>query len=169
MQRKQIITQIISECRDSGDANRYIDYTLPSQSILDYTCKKVLKSVPMMENSCALLSALWAIYLNDFYKIPAVVVLGDFKVDGNTLYECSKKPEEPQSSGDIVECKFQGHCWVEIDNYICDLSIFMTAQSNKHFLEHLIQKFGYNHINGIVIKHDKLPVVVEYNPKYVFN
>lgn len=163
------IKQLISCGRGINDAERFEQFTLQSPQVLAETAQEIMSNIPPSFGACAMISSMWAAYLNDNYSIPAIVVAGDLKVKGKTIFKCKKNLPEPTKSGSIISANWDGHCWMEIDGWIGDLSIFRTAyqiQGVSHLKEFVLSNFGSGKGAFLCRKND-LPTGMKYIPQYV--
>lgn len=165
------IKQLISRTRGVEAAEYFDSFFLGSPDPLDQSAMDILSKAPSSFDSSAMLSAMWVAYLKENYAIPAVVVLGDIKVSGKTIFKCKKNLPEPTVSADLISANYTGHCWIEIDGWIGDLSIFITAYNThgaSHLKDFILSHFGEN--KGALISHkDDLPAGMKYMPKFVLN
>ena len=84
------IKQLISRTRGVEASEYFESFFLASPDALDQSAMDILSKVPSSFDSCAMLSAMWVAYLKENYAIPAVVVVGDLKVSGKTIFKCKK-------------------------------------------------------------------------------
>lgn len=163
------IKQLISRGRGVEEAERYELFTLEYPQNLGNSARELMSNIPPTFGACAMISAMWAAYLKDHFSIPAIVVAGDLKVSGKTIFKCKNNLPDPTKSGNIVSANWDGHCWIEIDGWIGDLSIFRTAyqiQGASYLKEFIISNFGTGRGALIGLKSD-LPTEMKYIPKYV--
>ena len=107
--QKSKVNQLISRYRGVDDAQQYLDYTLESpQQLLD-VARDIMRNIPPTFGACAMLSAMWAGYLKDHHSIPAIVVAGDLKISGKTIFKCKKNLPEPTKSGNSISKSWSGH------------------------------------------------------------
>ena len=144
---------------------------LEDLELLGRTGREVLSDVPPRSGDCAMLSALWASGLNEYYSMPAMVVAGDLKINGRKAFNCKKNIPTSNDSMRTIKEKWDGHCWIEVGGYIGDLSIFRTAYSlgeNSNLKNFILSEFGEG--RGILVSNKEgLPNGMEYVPKYVLN
>ena len=167
--RSTIIKQLISRARGITDADRYFSYKLDSPQIIADSARELMSEIPPSFGACAQMSATWAGYLKDHLSIPAIVVAGDLKIQGARVFKCKKNIPEPTREGRIITGKWDGHCWIEIDGFIGDLSIFRTAYSidgPSILREYIISQFGTGR-GAMLCKSEQLPPGMQYIPKFV--
>ena len=169
MANSPTIKQLISRTRGVEASEYFESFFLSSPDALDQAAGDILSKAPSSFNSCAMLSAMWVAYLKENYAIPAVVVVGDLKVSGKMIFKCKKNLPEPTESNMLISSNWDGHCWIEIDGWIGDLSVLITAynmQEGGHLKDFVQSHFGIN--KGALISHkDDLPTGMKYIPKFV--
>ena len=167
--QKNNVNQLISRYRGVEDAQQYLDFTLDEpQKLLD-VARDIMRNVPPTFGACAMLSAMWAGYLKDHFSIPAIVVAGDLKISGKTIFKCKKNLPEPSKSGKVISSSWSGHCWIEVDGWIGDLSVFRTAyqiDGPSVLKEFIISSFGQNR-GALLCQQQDLPLGMKYVPKFV--
>jgi hypothetical protein len=163
------IKQLISRSRGIKESERFEEFILETPEILGETAQRLMSDIPPSFGACAMVSAAWAKYLNEDYGVPAIVVAGDLKISGRTVFKCKKNLPDPTKSGDIISDSWDGHCWIEIGGWIADLSIFRTAyqiQGASHLKEFIISNFGIGK-GALICGKTDLPPSMKYIPKFV--
>ena len=163
--------QLITRYRGVSELENYNAFTLTSPQPVIETARKLLSIIPPTMGACAPLSAALAQTLRDDFNIPAIVVAGDLKIRGSRVFKCKSNIPEGNQSGKVINKKWDGHCWVEIDGFIGDLSIFRTAYSLSHtslLKQFIATEFGLGRGFFLAEKHD-IPKGMIYEPKYVLN
>lgn len=170
--RSTHIKNLIASSRGLEDADLFSSYKLDNPKVLVETAKEVLSAIEPSFGACTLMSACWSAFLRDKHNIPAVVIAGDLNINGNTIFKCKENIPQPGKTGKVISKKWDGHCWVEIDNYIGDLSIFRTAYSiNRPSLlrNFVLEKFGAGR-GALLCPIDEIQILgIEYKPKFVLN
>jgi hypothetical protein len=116
------------------------------------------------------MSAVWAAILRDRYDIPAFAVAGDLIIDGRSIFVSERNV--PDGTEQIDSGVWDGHCWVQIDDKICDASIFRTARTRpdgsylKAFID---EKFGLQRGLMVIPEAELERIGMRYVPKYVLN
>jgi hypothetical protein len=168
MQQKKI-NQLISRYRSVDDAIKYSEFKLDNpQQVLD-VARDIMRNIPPSFGACAMLSSMWAGYLKDHYSIPALVVAGDLKISGKTIFKCKKNIPEPTRAGKVISSNWAGHCWIEVDGWIGDLSVFRTAyqiDGLSVLRDFIISSFGENR-GALLCPQSDLPPSMKYVPKYI--
>jgi hypothetical protein len=163
------IKQLIVRASGISVAENYFSYKLKSRQVLAETAQNLMSIVPPSFGECALLSASWAGFLQEEHSIPAIVVAGDLKIKRTRVFRCKKNIPVGGRTGKLIKGKWDGHCWIEIDGYIGDLSIFRTAYSSSSssiLKEYILSTFGWG--RGCMISPEsELPMGIKYIPKYV--
>jgi hypothetical protein len=165
------IKQLICRSRGKFEAERFEQFELCDPKILGHSAKELLSKIQPSFGECAMLSSMWANYLKEYYSVQAIVVAGDFKISNKTIFKCKKNLPEPTKSGNIIKANWSGHCWLEIGDWIGDLSIFRTAyrtQGASMLKEFVLSNFGDGK-GALIVSKSKLPTKMKYIPKYVLN
>ena len=169
--RKTLIKNIV--CRDRGldGFNYYSSYRCTEIDVLSEPVQSTLASVPPTFGSCVMISTGLAAALQTHYSIPAIVVLGTLSINGSSVFECKENIPLSNDKETIKESNWDGHCWVEIDGIICDLSIFRSAYrvSNKSVLNSYIRSNFGKGKGAILSRIECLPKGLEFIPKFVLN
>ena len=163
------IKQLISKYRSVDDAIQYSEFTLNNPQKLLEVARDIMINIPPSFGACAMLSAMWAGYLKDHFSIPVIVVAGDLKISGKTIFKCKKNLPEPSKSGKVISSSWSGHCWIEVDGWIGDLSVFRTAyqiDGPSVLKEFIISSFGQNR-GALLCQQQDLPLGMKYVPKFV--
>ena len=167
--RSKILKQLIVRSRGVEEATSFTDYRLASPQPVLESAQEILSNVQPYFGACAMLSAAWAGYLQDNHSIPAIVVAGDLKIVGKKIFRCKKNLPKPTKAGKLVAGNWDGHCWIEIDGYIGDLSLFRTAyaiEGASVLKEFVVSNFGLG--RGALLSSEKdLPKGMQYIPKFV--
>ena len=166
------IGQIIARDRGKEDASTFASYVLDDVAPITTTAKELLQSVPPASGACAMLSAGWAAYLRHRFSIPAVAVAGDLKIRDHFVFECTENIPVGTGQGMVISKSWGGHCWMEIDGYICDLSIFRTAYTltGKSRLKSFVEKtFGKGRGALVCQKQELDRIAMNYRPKHVLS
>jgi hypothetical protein len=119
------LTSLIERDRGPAEAALYKAFSLADPQELGGVGFEVLKNLPPLFGKCAQMSALWAKILRDRDGIPAVVVAGDFLINGHAAFLCSENVAHPNDERRQLD--WTGHCWIEVDGWLGDVSIFRTA------------------------------------------
>ncbi len=122
----EILRQQISIAHGSEAANSFFEHPLREFDSVRRAVTELMAIMPPMVGACAMMSATLGAHLQDEYNIPAVIVVGDLKIQGKKIFDY-KKPIPFDSDGTPNLKKWSGHCWVGIDEWIIDVSIFRTA------------------------------------------
>ena len=113
------------------------------KTLLTNVIREILQNTPHRPFLSLPMAALLYAILKDNHHQKSLLVTGDL------LYEDEVIFKQDFSLAKAKHNEFQdwsGHAWVEIDNYICDLSFFRTLYSdafNKQCKTKLISLFGH--------------------------
>lgn len=138
-------------------------------NILEKAVTDVLKHTPYEPFLCLPLSTLLYVLLKDKYHFDAKLVTGDLKFKNDYIFKQDFRIAEAK---DGVLTEWSGHSWVEIDNLICDLSIFRTLYSpqfTKPSKAELITNFGEGR-GCLIFEKDKIQpgqlsyIAIDYLP-----
>jgi len=139
------ILPLIAIHRGEAEAQAYAGFSLVDTKVLADTAIDLLKYVPRSFGACAMLSAGWVSYLRNHHDVPAVVVAGDLQVNGVLVFKCESNVPTHGAAGQVTTHEWDGHCWIEIDGYVGDVSIFRTAysiQGPSHLKSFVLSTFG---------------------------
>jgi hypothetical protein len=150
------LTSLIERDRGLAEAALYKSFSLPGPEELVSTGLEILKRLPPLFGKCAQMSAMWAAMLRDRHRIPAVVVAGDLMINGRTIFLCNENVADPNTERRQLE--WGGHCWIEVDGRLGDISIFRTAGAieRKSVLKDFIQKHFGTKAGLMVVERPKL-------------
>lgn len=169
--RNRLLQSLISQYRGVAEANSFINYNLNNINIVVKAMHDCLASVPPSFGACTMLSSYLACYLKDEFGIPAIVVAGDLEINGTTIFYCKENLPAFDEPGTIKSAIWDGHCWVEIDNYLIDISIFRSAyliDRPSTLKGYITNTFGTGK-GAILSLVNELPLGMNYIPKYVLN
>lgn len=167
--REKLVRQLITRYRGLSAADEYFSYRLENLDVLASTAKKFMSIIPPSFGECAQMSASWAGYLQDKHSIPAIVVAGDLKISGKKVFKCTKNLPDAKKTQKFITGKWNGHCWIEIDGYIGDLSIFRTAYAingSSVLKDFIISNFGFGR-GAMLSPYQDLPEGMQYKPKFI--
>jgi hypothetical protein len=169
--RKKLLEDLV--CRDRGKEEylRYTFFTCQSLQIFSEPVKRMLASVPPSFGSCVMMSAGFVSILESEYSIPAIAVLGDLNIDGLSIFKCKNNIAKGNQKNEVITQNWDGHCWVEVDGVICDLSIFRTAYRINHpsvLKSYITSKYGEGR-GAFICPLESLPQELEFVPKFVLN
>lgn len=118
-----------------------------------------------------MISAGFVAALKSYYSIPAIAVIGDLYINGTPVFKCKKNIPTPSRDNPTIREHWDGHCWVEVGGYICDLSLFRSAYALKGpslLKNFIINNFGEGK-GAILLPLNNLPQGMDFIPKYVLN
>ena len=169
--REELIKEIY--CRDRGkdDYAIYLAMTLPSLKILAEATHKMLNSFPIKFGSCVMMSVGFIAALEVHYSVKAIAVIGDLNIYNKTIFKCINSIPTPKNDENIIDSKWDGHCWVEVGPIICDLSIFRSAYNINRpsvLKEYILSNFGAGK-GALISPIHSIPKGMEYIPKFILN
>lgn len=135
-----------------------------NHDILKDVVLDVLKHTPYKPYLCLPLSALLYCKLKDDHNIDAKLVTGDLAYKGEFIFKQDFKISQAKNG---VLQEWAGHSWVEIENFICDLSFFRTLYSDEFtrpYRNELIEIYGEGRGCLIFEKKDAHFVHLSYTP-----
>ena len=105
------------------------------------------------------------------YSIEALAVQGDLKINEFDIFKCRDNIGMPSQNDELIHKQWDGHCWVEIGNILCDLSIFRTAQAEKHpsLLKSYVESNFGDGKEGLISPIERIPNEITFHPKFVLN
>lgn len=170
MNTRQIkLKQKIARSRGVTESEAFFRYELQDPTPFGESAKAIMSEVPPSFGSCVMLSSAWASYLKDHFSIPAIVVAGDLKISGARIFKYKEKLPEPSGKGKIVQKSWGGHCWIEVNGYLGDLSIFRTAYAingRSILKDYILDRFGPGR-GALLSPVEDLPDGMQYVPQYV--
>lgn len=161
------INELIKKYLGNDIEERFGRFSLTDFESIKESAFFVLQNAPNQFGDCAALSAIWAAILEDQYNIPVVVVAGDLLINDVSVFKCYSNI--PESISENYKSMWDGHCWIEINGYIGDISIFRTAYAIKNpsiLKNFILNKFGKG--RGMFFSpKSTLEKEMKYIPKYV--
>lgn len=137
---------------------------------LTATALEVLNVFPKIPGACALMSAAFAVRLEQALNAPVQVVAGTLTVENKQVF--GNRSDLPVNAFATENLDWDGHVWVMIGPYIADISIFRTAYSSygpPRLSRHVDLVFGPN--KGLYVDHWKRTrqMGLGYEPHYVLS
>lgn len=163
------LKQLIARSHSVTASESFFDAGQVSLAPFADGAKALMRAVPPSFGACVMLSCAWASYLKDHYSIPAIVVAGDLKISGARVFKYKEKLPEPSKSGKIVTKRWDGHCWIEANGYIGDISIFRSAYAitgPSILRDFILTQFGPGR-GALLSPVEDIPNGMEYIPQYV--
>jgi hypothetical protein len=150
------ITELVRRSYSDADAVAYETFVPDRDLLAKFGAEgtEVLRAFPTLPGACAVMSALYAVVLQDrFPGIPIHVAAGALVVDGATVFgETADQIDWNEALGQSNP-SWDGHCWVVCGDWIADISICRTAYSSKSspiLAEYVRREFGEN--RGLIIQ-----------------
>lgn len=130
----------------------------------------MLHVVPPAGSSCAIMSALLSVSLEEPLGTLVPVIAGALKLDGDYMYGSDRGFDGRRVfSGEEGE-DWDGHCWILFGDYIVDISLGRTAREGHcraQLAQRIVSKFGTH--AGMIALTEKgaRDVGIRYLPRYV--
>ncbi len=165
-----MIAELIQRDVGYAEAERFEKFRLSSTEVLADTASELLAHTPPLFGQCAAMSAMWAAMLRDRHRIPAMVVAGDLIIDGCAVFLSDRNIPNPLTETELRIPDWDGHCWIEIADYIGDISIFRTARNIdrpsvlRRFIEH---RFGLHRGMMLLPRSSLSDLRMHYVPRYI--
>jgi hypothetical protein len=146
MTRELELKNILKTTLTETEIKSFFSYQLTKEDLefLKEAITEVLRTVPANAFNCAMLSGLLGAIISDHSSIPSAVIAGHLDYSSKRLFNCSKPIPYHKDKTEIKE-EWDGHCWVEINNLIVDVSLFRTiyfGQVPEYLFTEIVTKFG---------------------------
>ncbi|WP_370397898.1 hypothetical protein [Tenacibaculum dicentrarchi] len=99
-------------------------------TIISYS-NGLIKESKKIEFNCATMSAVLKAMITDNHNIPAIMFAGHFDYKSKRIFNC-KKNIPYDSSKKIINEIWDGHCWIQIADYILDITIVKTMNHKNN-------------------------------------
>lgn len=167
--RQLKLKQTIARSRGVAESEAFFSQEFNDPAPFAESARALMSEVPPAAGSCVMLSCAWASYLQEKYSIPAIVVAGDLKIAGARVFKYKEKLPEPRGRKEVVRKSWSGHCWIEVNGLLGDLSIFRTAYSlggDSILKNYILEQFGPDR-GALLNRIGDLPKGMQYIPQYV--
>ncbi|WP_435254278.1 hypothetical protein [Tenacibaculum sp. A30] len=120
------------------------------ETIIEYS-SFIIQNTKNIAFNCANISALIKAVITDNHNIPAKMIAGHFNYQGKRLFNCTSNIPFDYSKKVLNEI-WDGHCWVQIEDYILDLTITKSSKisfpqlKKEHILFESIENLRNNEI-----------------------
>ena len=146
MTRELKLRETLKAVLTEKEVQSFVSYQLTNDDLvfLKEAAIEVLKIVPANAFNCAMLSGLLGAIISDHSNIPVAVITGHLDYSSRRLFNCSRPFPYSTDKKEINEV-WDGHCWVELNNLIIDISIFRTiyyGQAPVDLYNEIMTKFG---------------------------
>lgn len=146
MSREIILENTLKTIMTEKEIHSYVSYELTSNDeiFLKEVIEEVLRKLPVKAFNCGLSSALLGAVILDNSSIPVSVICGHLDYFTKRIFTCYILIPYSTENISINEI-WDGHCWVEINNLIIDISIFRTVYNGKvpnDLFDKIISQFG---------------------------
>jgi hypothetical protein len=169
VQPAQTILDLIRRDRGQQDEEQFSKFRISDTQPFTDTACEFLAHTPAIFGRCAPMSAAWAALLRDHHGIPAVVVAGDLMLERCPAFVCDRNIPAPSKAATEME-NWDGHCWIEVDGRVGDISVFRTARviDRPSVLKDFIERHFGLHRGMMLVERSALDAIqMDYVPKYV--
>lgn len=140
-----IVKELIEKSYSIHESLEFSNFHLDEDSInqIGKSGDRVLKVFPCIPSSCVPMTAMWVADIRDNLKIPVYAVTGSLDIDGRKIFGDESIHNKSGNASNNLD--WDGHCWMIVDEYVCDISLFRTAYSNfSHpvLKQKVIDEFG---------------------------
>ncbi|MEG1211223.1 MAG: hypothetical protein RR068_03465 [Hafnia sp.] len=130
-----------------------------------YIAENITQNFKPVSGGCLYMSAILAAMMNDHFPVEPRLVTGSLSVEGTKIFSHSPiKPALNQAS-DVIS-QWDGHSWVEVDDFIFDLSIFRTVFS-KAVSPHIQRLFDARFPRGTAYLIGQRNKLIEMGIEYI--
>lgn len=173
MKRNSRLKEILENTMNQNEIDSFLTYKIneKDKNFIQEVVKEALINIESKAFNCASSSALLGAMISDNSDIPIIVLSGHFEFNSKRIFNCTN-PIPYVDKGKISNENWDGHCWVEINDLIIDLSIFRTIYYGKvpySLRKEIIEKFGEG--KGALIGYSSYLKEKGFNyiPKYILN
>ena len=143
MSREAILKNTLRTVLTEKDVDSFLSYEITSNDklFLKEIVDEVLRKVPANAFNCAILSGLLGAIINDHSTIPVSVISGHLDYFSKRIFNCFRPIPYSTDKNEL----WDGHCWVELNNLIIDISIFRTiyyGQVPTDLHDNIVNRFG---------------------------
>ena len=127
MNRELLLKNILKTIMTENQVNSFLSYMISDKDLdfLKLASEEVLKNIPSTAFNCVMLSGILGAHIMDNSDIPVSVIYGHLDYSSRRIF-CCKEPIPYSTENDIINKSWDGHCWIEINDLIIDISIFRT-------------------------------------------
>jgi hypothetical protein len=154
----------------AAKAFKAYEMTEDDRTTITASALEVLRVFPSIPGACALMSAAFAVRLEQMLEVPIVVVAGVLSVENDPVF--GRRGEVPSEAFATSNLDWDGHIWVMVGPYVADVSIFRTAYSiggPPRLSRHIDLMFGPN--KGLYVdrwRHTR-QLGLGYEPQYILS
>lgn len=170
MSRQFFLQKTLGLIMTEEEINYFQSYKVTKSDMLFLTeaIGEVLTKIPANAFNCAMLSGMLGAIINDHSSIPVSVVSGHLDYSSKRIFHCDKPISYSTEKKEINEI-WNGHCWVEINNLIIDISIFRTiyyGQVPRDLYDNILNQFGTGRGALVASPADIEKLKFDYTPCY---
>lgn len=171
--RKDFLYEILHANLTETEVDNYFKYNVIEDDInlIQKACRSTFLKIPQTEFNCAMLSSVLGAMIQDNSSIPAVVLAGHLDVDNRRIFYCKSNIPNVEATTVIKEI-WEGHCWVEINNLIIDVSLLRTIHygNTPDFLLSKVKKDFGNSTGALILTSEKFyELGFHYTPCYLLS
>lgn len=146
MTRELKLRETLKSVLTEKEVQSFFSYQLTNDDLafLKEAVIEVLRKVPANAFNCAMLSGILGAIISAHSNIPVAVIAGHLDYSSRRLFNCSRPFPYATNKKEINE-EWDGHCWVELNNLLIDISIFRTiyyGQVPEDLYNEIVIKFG---------------------------
>lgn len=173
---QSLISSLIERAYPTTEVARYEAFKVEKEqwTVTNDVGKLVVSKISRSPGQCVPLNVVWCAILRDRAHFPAHAVVGDLFVDGVKVYGEGVTPADCVRifSGETIDLDWNGHCWMMLGDYVCDASIFDTAESPfaHRSLRGLLKKMTMPESRLLIANREELSRVgLRFVPNYVLD
>jgi hypothetical protein len=91
---------------------------------------EILRTTVPLPGRCTTLSAAWAGYVRQRNQIPMAAVTGSLFLNDQCVFRYDSDQSIPRFEREHGLSPWPGHCWVEVDGWLGDISLLRTAHTD---------------------------------------
>ncbi len=170
MTRELKLNDVLKTTLTEKEIQDFFSYALTTDNLafLKEAINEVLTIVPKNAFNCAMLSGILGAIISDHSKIPVSVIAGHLDYSSKRIFNCTRPIPYSTDKKEITE-EWDGHCWVEINNLIVDISFFRTmyyGQIPTDLNKQIRAKFGEGRGALVCSPNEMLNQGFNYTPCY---
>ena len=170
MTRETILKNTLRTVMTKEDVDSFLSYEITASDMLflKEAVNEVLRKMPANAFNCAMLSGLLGAIINDHSNIPVSVISGHLDYSSKRIFNCYKPIPFSTDKKEINEI-WDGHCWVELNNLIVDISIFRTIYYGnvpRDLHDNIVYRFGEGRGALVGTPHEIQKMDFAYTPCY---
>ncbi len=136
------------------------------KEILAKTSSELLGRFPRNFGGCTYLSAFY--YMDLINRgIKANLVAGDLSLNGKKVFQLKEFFPEFKFLESKIDDAWEGHCWVEVNDFICEMSLIRSANlcDKNHVLYKFTDQISMDSGTIVMSKDDSVKLGLRYETK----